>query len=731
MNEEGVLTVTETDETRVLLRRVAAIMAANEEDYARLVRLRELWRRSRSLQDAQLPHGLPRMAMALDMAWTFAREVDSDSEMLESILLSECCAAGVTTIEEIATTWSAATCELVVALRRMGDFVSTHKMGHQENFRGLLVSMSGDIRVVIVMIVRSLVMMRRINLHPEQEWVKEVAQEARILYSQLAHRLGLYGIKSVLEDLWLKYTDRTVYKAIASRLNEKKRERDAYIERFIGPVEQRLKDAGLTFTIKGRTKSIYSIWNKIMNKRVDMDHIYDLFAIRVVIDTPPKKEKADCWLAYSILANMYRPDPDRMRDWLSFPKSNGYESLHITVLGPEDKWVEVQFRTRRMDLVAEKGLAAHWRYKGGKSASTDQWMNAVRDVLESHGEAPMDAMKQMKLKEAEVYAFTPKGDLLKLPAGSTPLDFAFAIHTGVGTRCTGGTVNGRYEKISYKLRSGDTVKVLTSSSQAPRHDWLALVRTSKARNKIRQSLDEGKRVKADLGREMLLRRMRNRKLETEESDLSRLIVRQGYKFAIDFFADVADGKVDVGRFLDMVRERNEEAERDAASTTAGGFQLQRPSDEGPGEPLVIGRERIKGLNYKFARCCNPLPGDPVFGFIAGDGAVKIHRTDCPNAYNIRGRYPYRVIGARWAGDDDQHAASATLRIVGKDSIGIVTNITSIIDREPGLSLHSVQITSNDGLFCGFMDVKGPGREALTGLVRKLVTIKGVKDVRIL
>lgn len=719
----------EKSEIQGLLRQVATVVRDNcpEDQYAQL---KELWRKASACPDTHDDHRLPRLAMRLDMAATFAGEVSAEGLVIASILLSGALQASlVAGEEEVRARFGDDTALLATRMAKVEAFAAAHTMGHQENYSGLLLALSDDIRVVMALIVRSLVLMRRINLHPDQEWVREVATEARVLYSELAHRLGLYGIKSVLEDLWLKYTDRPTYKEIARRLSQTKRSRDAYIARFIGPVSERLQAAGLRFTIKGRTKSIFSIWNKVMNKKVDMDHIYDLFAIRVIVDSPPEREKSDCWLGYSILANMYRPDPDRMRDWLSFPKSNGYESLHITVLGPEDKWVEVQFRSRRMDLVAEKGLAAHWRYKGGKASAADRWMNRVRDVLEqgapAGAEAPWHAEGQQ-----EVYAFTPGGDLLRLPPQSTLLDFAFAVHTAVGCRCTGGNVNGRYEKISYRLRSGDTVKILTSPSQTPKKDWLQLVQTSKARTKIRQSLDEARRLRADLGREVLERRLRNRKIQVDESELSRLILKTGYKFSTDFFADVADGKIDISRFLDQLKpEAAEEAETAEPRESADGFVLQRPAEEtADTDTLIIGGGQVRGMRHELARCCSPHPGDPVFGFISAEGIIKVHRDDCPNAFHIRARYPYRIIGCRWAGDT-AGAIQATVRIIGRDDIGIVTNLTSLIDKEKGVSLASVQINSADGLFTGFLGIRATGRDTLGRLLRKMAGVKGIKQVQ--
>lgn len=495
-------------------------------------------------------------------------------------------------------------------------------------------------------------------------------------------------------------------------------------------MKAKLEAAGLKFDIKGRTKSISSIWNKMKKQKVDIGGIYDLFAIRVIIDTPKEKEKSDCWLAYSILADMYTANPARMKDWISIPKSNGYESLHATVMGPGSKWVEVQFRTRRMDLVAEKGLAAHWRYKGVKSDNTDQWMTNIRDILETAESGPMQLMKDMRMDVygKEVFAFTPKGDLFRLAAGATVLDFAFQIHSNVGAHCTGAVVNGQHRKITYKINSGDTVEILTSTNQTPKADWLNIVVSSKARNKIKQSLNEDLQRRADLGKELLERRAKNRKIEIEEAVLMKLILKMGYKYANEFFADMADDKIDPGKFLaSYIEETTPKSETQKVS--AGEFQMQRDEEkESKSEVLKIGEKSINGLKYKFARCCAPIYGDEVFGFISSDGLVKIHRCDCPNAANIRERYPYRIIRADWSGKEGD-MLPVTLKIIGIDDLGIVANITSIISKEMNANLRNISVDSHDGLFQGVLVVAVKDQRQLSTLLRKLKTVKGVKDIQ--
>lgn len=672
-------------------------------------------------------NGLCKAVLSIKVAHAFASMIEPDRNILLAIGMYQMLEDGLIDILAIRRKWGEDVAGLLVGISSVVRFSSKNNAVNQDNFRGLMLSLADDIRVIIIMIVRSLVVMRSINLHPDQEWVRNVAFEANFLYAQLAHRLGLYKIKGELEDLSLKYTNREIYTSIAHKLNQTKRSRDEYIQEFIAPVRRKLEEAGLTFEIKGRTKSISSIWNKMKKQKVDLPGIYDLFAIRVIIDTPRDREKSDCWLAYSILADMYTANPARMRDWITIPKSNGYESLHATVMGPDSKWVEVQFRTRRMDLVAEKGLAAHWRYKGVKGDSTDQWMANIRDILETADAGPMQLMKDMKMDVygKEVFAFTPKGDLFRLSAGATVLDFAFQIHSNVGAHCTGAVVNGQHKKISYKIANGDTVEILTSSSQTPKADWLQIVVSSKARNKIKQTLNEEKLHKADLGKEMLERRAKNRKMEIDEARMMKLIKKAGYKHANDFFADMADEKFDPGKFLTSYTL---DISKEATRVSAGEFQFHKEEDSTKSsDVMVIGEKSINGLNYRFAKCCNPIYGDSVFGFISSDGMVKIHKEGCPNAANIRERYPYRIIKAGWSGKTGD-ILPATLRIIGKDDIGILANITSIISKENNVNMRNITVDSHDGVFHGILVVGVSGNAQLSALVKKIKTVKGVKEV---
>lgn len=655
-----------------------------------------------------------------------------DRNMIIAILLYRLCMSEFIAAEDVMANWGDDIAKLVNGLLKVSSLYKRQAAVESDNFRKLLLTFAEDIRVIIIMIVDRLALMRAINHHPSEKLVHDVAYEVNYLYAPLAHRLGLYAIKSELEDMSLKYTNRETYTRIAHELNQTKVARDAYIANFIAPIREKLSNTPLKFEIKGRTKSIYSIWNKIKKQNNDLEHIYDLFAIRIILDSTPDKEKSDCWLAYSIVTDMYTPNSARMKDWLSIPKSNGYESLHITVRGPENRWVEVQIRTKRMDEIAEKGLAAHWKYKGIKSESNlDTWMNNVRDILEAAETGPMELMKDFKMDvyDKEVFVFTPKGDLYKLPFGATVLDFAFNIHSKLGCSCTGGKVNGRNQKLNYKLKNGDTVEVLTSSTQTPRLDWLGFVVTSKARAKIRQTVHEMNNRAAELGKELLQRRFKNRKIELEEATIMRVIKKLGFKTVTDFYNEVASEEIDINRVIEEYMALETKTPDNAESRSAEEFTLQPPAEdeERSNDVLVIGND-IKGINYRLARCCNPIYGDDVFGFISSEGVIKVHRRDCPNAAHILERYPYRVITTRWSGKIGTQFG-ATLRIVGHDDIGIVTNITSIINKEKDTSLRSISIDSNDGLFQGYLVVGVSDTRTLNNIIKKIKTVKGVKDVQ--
>lgn len=678
--------------------------------------------------------GFNQVMRSVTTASVLCSAISPDRNMVIALLIYNFCRAGLMTVDDVKKEWGDDIAKLVGGLLKVSTLYSRHSSAWTENFRNLLLTFAEDIRVIITMIVDRLTLMRAINHHPNQQAVCDIACEVSYLYAPLAHRLGLYKIKSELEDMSLKYTNREIYTQIAHKLNETKATRDAYIAAFIKPIRERLEAEGLKFEIKGRTKSIYSIWNKMKKQKNDVEQIYDLFAIRIILDVDQEHEKSRCWLVYSLITDMYRPNPSRLKDWLSIPKSNGYESLHITVYGPESRWVEVQIRSRRMDVIAEKGLAAHWKYKGIKSEDNlDTWMNNVRDILETADSGPMELMKNLKMDvyDKEVFVFTPKGDLYKLPSGASLLDFAFNIHTNLGCQCTGGRVNGKNRKLNYKLQSGDTVEIFTSSQQVPKRDWLNFVVTSKARNKIRVVLKDRESHVAELGKELLQRRLKNRKLEVDEGRMSKVAKKMGYKTLTDFNMAIGSETLDVNDVIEALSNFDKKNVEEGEKVSASEFVLQQTDaddkNDSNSDVLVIGNN-IKGLNYRLAKCCNPIFGDDVFGFVSSEGVVKIHRTDCPNAANIRDKYPYRLIRTRWSGNHGSEFG-ATLRIVGQDDIGIVTNITSIISKEKTASLRSITVDSNDGLFQCYVVVGISDTTALNQLIKKLKTVKGVKDVQ--
>lgn len=603
-----------------------------------------------------------------------------------------------------------------------------------DNFRNLLVSQAGDMRIVLMLIADCVNLMRHIKDTENVEAQRKVSTEAAYLYAPLAHKLGLYKLKSELEDLSLKYLEHDAYYMIKENLNATKRSRDAYIERFIAPIRKMLDAEGLRYHMKGRTKSIHSIWQKMKKQQCGFHGVYDLFAIRIILDSPIAKEKEQCWKVFSLITNKYESNLKRLRDWLTVPKSNGYESLHITVKGPEDKWVEVQIRTERMDEIAEHGLAAHWRYKGVKSSGggVDSWLADIRSALETGNEGLLTQSLSSNAKEREVYVFSPKGDLYRLPPRSTVLDFAYTIHTGVGNRCVGGRIDGKNYSIRQPLESGQTVEILTSSTQKPKAEWINIAQSNHARSKIRAAVRELTAGDIALGKEMLERKMKNRKIDWDEAIINQLIKKLGYKESFDFFKDLGDEKLDVNRVLDTYVElgRREQglAER-AAVRSAEEFNMNSEvmqKAKGEQDELVIGRD-LKGLDFQLARCCNPVYGDDIFGFVTVSGGIKIHRTTCPNAPALRDRFGYRIVKARWAGKG-HGSYPITLHVVGQDDLGIVNNITSIISKEEHIMLRSINIDSNDGLFSGILTILVDDTQRLTALIKKLRTVKGVKAV---
>ena len=674
--------------------------------------------------------GLNPILQALRTAQIAVDEIGLKRDGVLATMLFTLVLNGHLTLEDTETKFGTSVAHIIHGLVKIHNLYKKNPIIESENFRNLLISFSEDMRVILIMIADRVNLMRQIRDTEAKEAQKEVSEEASYLYAPLAHKLGLYKLKSELEDLSLKYLEHDAYYMIKDSLNATKTSRDAYIKRFIGPIEEQLKNAGLKFHMKGRTKGIHSIWQKMKKQKCKFEGIYDLFAIRIILDSPLEKEKMQCWQVYSIITDMYQPNPKRLRDWLSVPKSNGYESLHITVLGPENKWVEVQIRTERMDEIAEHGLAAHWRYKGIKSeGSIDEWLANIRSALENNDDLQLMDQFKMDLYEDEVYVFTPKGDLLKFPKGATILDFAYYIHSNIGNTCTGGKINGKAVSFREKLHSGDTVEILTQSNQKPKRDWLNIVKSSKAKAKIRLALKETQAKDGLYAKELLERRFKNKKIEIEESLMSHIIKKLGYKETSDFYKDIADEKLDANTVIERYIEARDHDSGTRQAESAENFEYKNPNEKfayKEDDVLVIDRN-LKGIDYKLAQCCHPIYGDDVFGFVTVSGGITIHRNTCPNAPELRKRFGYRIVKAKWSGKGSSQYA-ITLRIIGNDDIGIVSNITNIISKEDKLTMRSINIDSHDGLFSGNVVLMIEDNSKLNQLIKKLKTVKGVKQI---
>ncbi|WP_308270414.1 RelA/SpoT family protein [Prevotella sp.] len=681
--------------------------------------------------------GLNPILLSFQTAELELEEIGMKRECVLAIMLYNSIISGNLSLERTEQLFGKSVAQIIHGLVRIHELYTKTPVIESENFRNLLLSFAEDMRVILIMITDRVNLMRQIRDTDNTEAKLRVAEEASYLYAPLAHKLGLYKLKSELEDLSLKYLEHDAYYMIKDKLNATKRSRDAYIEKFITPIDEKLKQMGIKCHIKGRTKSIHSIWQKMKKQQCGFEGIYDLFAIRIIIDSPYDQEKMLCWQTYSLITDMYQPNPKRLRDWLSVPKSNGYESLHITVLGPEQKWVEVQIRTERMDEIAERGLAAHWRYKGIKGESgLDEWLNNIRTALENSDDMQLMDQFKMDLYEDEVFVFTPKGDLLKFPKGATVLDFAYHIHSGVGNKCVGGKINGRNVPIREPLRSGDTVEILTQNNQTPKRDWLNIVQTSRGKAKVRQALKETQVKDGLFAKEILERRFKNRKVDVEESIMSHLIKRMGFKETSDFYKQIVDNKLDANDVVDRyIEERDRELNQKMVGVvrSAEEFSFDAQSGQavsynniGNDDELVID-QNLKGVDYSLAQCCHPIYGDPIFGFVTVSGGIKIHCQNCPNAPELRKRFGYRIVKARWSGKG-QSQYNITLRIVGNDDLGIVNNITSIISKEEKIVMKSINIDSHDGLFSGNLNVLVDDTSKLESLLKKLRTVKGVKSV---
>lgn len=663
----------------------------------------------------------------LDIALIITTEIGLGKTSIICALLHRKVEQEEITLEETEEKFGGKVTQILKGLKEISKIYATRKIVDSENFRKLLLSFAEDIRVQLIFLAEKVYALRGADTLNEEEQ-KKLAQETNYIYIPFAHRLGLYNIKSEMEDRALRYANPKIYADISRKLTDSKDAREKYIAEFIAPIVEELNKRNIKFKVKYRTKTIASILHKMRKNQVEFEEIYDIFAVRFIIDSRGENEKPDCWRVYSIVTDKYTPNPQRLRDWISVPKSNGYESLQTTVLGPGKRWVEVQIRTERMDEIAEKGFAAHWKYKGGTSDNIiENWLNELREVLESSEENAIDLLDDLKLdlQDKEVHVFTPKGDLITLPAGATLLDFAYAIHTNIGSRCVGGKVNQRNETLRYKLRNGDQISILTSANQQPKADWLNFAVTSKARNKIRQFLNENVNHQADIGKEMLNRRLKNWKIEFTDDIIRRLMQHYKYKFALDLYQGIADGKHDLAEIKEILSPAPEEDKTPAPAPPAKDVCIIHPKKID--EDVLLIDQNVDNVEYKFARCCNPVYGDDIIGFVSIGEGIKVHRRQCKNALDLQKRYPYRIVKTQWT---NEGAASyqTVVSLMGKDEIGIVNKITELITKDPRVTMRAISINSSGGLFEGEITVLIDNTDHLSQLISRLKHLPGILKV---
>ena len=685
-------------------------------------------------------NGTPLLDHSVGTASIVISEIGLGRNSVISTLLHDVVRLGLATSAQLGERFGAECTAIIDGMTNISAIRTKTSDDQAENIRELIISYSTDPRVILIKLADRLEVMRTLDIFPHAKQEKK-SWESLNLYAKIAHKLGLYNIKSELEDLSLKYLQPADYIHIVDKLSSGAAERDKFIARFLVPIREKLDKTTLKYHIKSRTKSIYSIWSKMRKQNVPFEEIYDIFALRIVVDCLPEEEKTACWSAYSIVTDFYTPNPNRLRDWISVPKSNGYESLHTTVVTPEGKWVEVQIRTERMDAVAERGIAAHWRYKGvqGGGMGSEEWLARLRELIESTDTTTTTVSTKAfnaNLSSGEIFVFTPTGDLRRLPEGATVLDFAFHIHTNVGANCTGGKVNGRNVTIKHVLHNGDIVQILTSKNQRPKADWLAIVRTTRARNKIRAYMREQEAAAATLGREELERKIKNWKLSLAIDDAVTVLCKTyRLRTGTELYARIADERINIADTKDiLVRHISGETEEErrlaaaaaaiTSSSTGGGTAKTSSS---AGDDALIIDDALSGVDYKFGKCCNPIFGDDIFGFVTVSSGITIHRDDCPNATRMRAMYPYRMLPARWRRETEgQGAFRATIRVVADDSAGIVNRVADIINQELKLNMRSVNFSSQGGTLTGVVNVEVPGRAVVDTLVHKILAVKGVQ-----
>jgi len=635
------------------------------------------------------------------------------------------------TIEDVEREFGTEIARIVDGLTKISNVIDTNSSQQAENFKKILLTLTDDPRVILIKLADRLHNMRTLDYMKREKQLK-ISSETVYVYAPLASRMGLYNIKTELEDLSMKYLEPEAYKDIAQRLAETKRERSRYINEFIKPIKDKLKKAGFEFDIYGRPKSIHSIWNKIKKKGVDFDEVYDLFAIRIIVYSPPEKEKEDCWKVYSLITDEYMPSPERLRDWLSNPKSNGYEALHTTVMGPQGRWVEVQIRTNRMNEIAEKGLAAHYKYKEGSNDEDrfDKWFAQIREVISSQDTDSVDFLQDFKTSflAEEIYVYTPKGDVKMLPVNSTALDFAFAIHSAVGSRCIGAKVNHKLVPISHKLRSGDQVEIITSNKQKPSDAWLKFVVTAKAKSKIKDSLKEEKRKIAEDGKYILQKKLEGVGGAMSQHNIDELVNFYKAPSQLDLFYNIAVKHTDLKELKEFhVSGDRIEAPKPQKIVTEIRHEEFKPSAKKDSELIIFGESGDK-IKYSLAKCCNPIPGDDVFGFVSTGKGLIIHRTTCPNAARLMANYGPRIVKTKWAKNKEISFLTG-LKIIGMDDVGVINKITNVISGELRINISALTIESGEGVFEGTIRVFVHDKEELDELVNRLKQLNGIHEVQ--
>jgi len=682
-----------------------------------------------SHKDMRRKSGEPYIYHPIAVAQIAAEEIGLGTTSIVCALLHDVVEDTDITLEDIEREFGKKTAKIIDGLTKIAGVFDYNSSLQAENFRKMLLTLADDVRVILIKLADRLHNMRTMDFMPRHKQLK-IASETIYLYAPLAHRLGLYAIKSELEDLSMKYLEPDTYKFIATKLNEKKAERTLFVKRFVDPINEILAEQGFIASIYGRPKSIHSIWNKMKKKNIPFEEVYDLFAIRIILDSAPENEKADCWKAYSIVTDLYRPNPDRLRDWVSSPKGNGYESLHTTVMGPKGQWVEVQIRTQRMNEIAEKGFAAHWKYKESSNDNgLDQWIMKVREMLNNPEANALDFLDDFKMNlfSDEIFIFTPKGALIQLPLGATALDFAFEIHTDVGARCIGAKVNHKLVPLSYKLQNGDQVEIITSSKQVPKEDWLNIVVTAKAKSKIKSSLKEEKRKVAEEGKELLERKLKSLKITYHTDNLNKLSYFFKLASTQELFIAVANGKIELKDLKEYLASEKEVENRGGEKNDGQQIEALLNKVKGPESDILLIGEDLQKIDYTLAACCNPIPGDDVFGFVTVSEGIKIHRTNCPNAAQLMANYGYRVVKAKW--NKQQELTFLTgLHIIGIDDVGLINNITKVISGDFKVNMRSITVDTDNGIFDGSIMIFVNDKEHLDNLIENLLRVKGVTGV---